>query len=247
MAIIWFAGFYGYAKLRTYSSLIHGNKDGLEVEKLTKGILLLVLWLPVSSVISAILNYFALKHPSWLATVTIINHYISLLLPLVGFVFISMGARGLSRLVKQRPSQKATNVMTLLTIYTGLLYFRFVATTNDRLMVYHMSIWLILTTLVAPYIYMWAIGLMAAYEIYLYRQKVSGVVYRKSWGFLAFGLGWLIVMSIIVQYLTTLTARLNDISIYGLLAIIYSLLIVLSAGFVLIALGARRLQKIEEV
>jgi hypothetical protein len=94
---------------------------------------------------------------------------------------------------------------------------------------------------------MWAVGIFAAYNINLYRQKVAGIIYRRSWGYLAMGLGWLIVTSIIFQYLTTLTARLTHLSIYWLLAIVYILLLVLSAGFVLVAIGARKLKKIEEV
>jgi hypothetical protein len=247
LSAIWFAGFYGYAKLRSYSQMISGNKDGDEVAKLTKGMFFIVMWLPVSSVISVILNYFAQRHPSWIPTVTVIDNYINLLLPLVGFIYIGSGARGLNRIVRKRPSYRTANVMAIFIIFIGLIYQRLVATTTHRNEVYHMSIWLIIATINAPYIYMWAVGLVAAYELYLYRQKVAGVVYRKSWGLLALGLSWLIVMSIVFQFLTTLTARLNHLSIYWLLAIIYSLLLVLSVGFILIAIGTRKLQKIEEV
>jgi hypothetical protein len=113
--------------------------------------------------------------------------------------------------------------------------------------VYHMSIWLILTTLAAPYIFMWFTGLPATYELYRYSRKVRGIVYRKSWGLLAFGIGWLIVVSIGLQYLSTVTGRLGNLSIYWLLIIIYSLLLVLCIGFILIATGTRKLRKIEEV
>jgi hypothetical protein len=247
LAAIWFAGFYGYAKLRDYSRLIRGTKDGSQVEKITTGLLLVVLWLPVSAVISAILNYCVTKNAALLPAVTIIENYISLIFPLVGFVFISVGARGLSELVRQRPSQGVINAMVLLLVYVGLVYYRFVATTPNRDAVYHLHIWFILATIAAPYIFMWFTGLLASYEIYHYRQKAAGVVYRKSWSMLAIGLVWLIMTSFVLQYLTSLSARLAGLSIYWLLVIVYSLLLVLGVGFVLIALGARKLQKIEEV
>jgi hypothetical protein len=247
VAAIWYAGFYGYAKLQAYSKLIEGNKDGAEVAKITRGLFLLVTWLPVSSVVSVVLKYYGQRHIEWLPAATIISNYVNLLLPLVGFVFIGLGASGLARQVKQRPSYRAINFMIILLIYVSLIYYRLVATTSHRASVYHMSIWFILSTLVAPYIYMWAVGIFAAYNINLYRQKVAGIIYRRSWGYLAMGLGWLIVTSIIFQYLTTLTARLTHLSIYWLLAIVYILLLVLSAGFVLVAIGARKLKKIEEV
>jgi hypothetical protein len=246
VAAIWFAGFYGYAKLHTYSGLIKGDKDGKQVAKLTKGIFLLVMWLPVSSVISAVLNYFSMKHPGLMPAAIIIKNYVNLLFPLAGFIFISRGARGLSELVRQRPSYLAANAWILSLTYVGLVYYRLVATTYHRADVYHMPIWLILTTLVAPYVYMWSIGLLAVYEIYHYRRKVKGVLYRKSWDFLALGLGWLVLASIILQYVTTLSAHLAHLNIYWILLIVYSLLLLLSVGFVLIAIGTRKLQRIEE-
>jgi len=247
LAGIWFAGFYGYAKLRTYSQLIRGSKDGKPVAWLTHGILLLALWLPISMVISAILNYISLRHLSLLPATTIIDNYIGLLFPLAAFLFISKGARGLTDLARQRPNFWALHVVAIVLVYIGLIDAHLVAATSNRDAVYHLSIWLILTTLVAPYIYMWLIGLIATYELYRYRLKAQGIVYRSSWTLLSLGMGWLIVLSIALQYLTTITSRLSSLSIYWLLIIIYSVLLVLSVGFILIAAGARKLQKIEEV
>jgi hypothetical protein len=245
VAVIWYVGFYSYAKLRAYVEPI--RKDGKHVARLTDGIFLLVMWLPVSSAISSVLKFVAMHHTGFIPAAAIINNYISLALPLAGVVLIGLGARGLSEIVKQRPTHIAISILAALLIYIGLVYYRLVATTDHRASVYHMSIWLILLTVVAPYIYMWFMGLLATYEIFNYRLKVAGVVYRSSWKLLALGIGWLILSSIAVQYLTTLTARLNSLSIYWILVIVYSLLLVYSIGFVLIALGARKLQKIEEV
>ncbi len=247
LAAIWFAGFYGYAKLRNYTLLIKDDADGEQVAKLLKGIFLLVMWLPVTSVISAVFNYIASKHTGLLPAATIIENYISLLFPLVGFILISLGARGLSQIVRWRPTFNEANVLAVLLIYIGLIYFHLVASTPNRDTVYHMSVWLILTTLVAPYLFMWYLGFMATFGIYHYHQKVKGAVYKKSWSLLALGLGWLILMSIVFQYLTSLSARLSHLSIYWIVAILYSLLLVLSVGFVLIAIGTRKLQRIEEV
>jgi hypothetical protein len=246
VAAIWYAGFYSYAKLHQYVESIKGDKDGKQIDKLSKGIFLLIMWLPLSSVISAILQYVVTKHPGALAAVTIIDNYINLLLPLGGFILIGMGARGLSELTRRRTTYRAANLLAVVLVYIGIIYYRLVASTPDRTAIYHMTIWFIALTLIAPYIYMWFTGLLATYEIYSYQKKVVGVVYRKSLRFLVLGLGWLIVTSISFQYLTSLSARLSRLSIYWLLVIIYSLLLVLSVGFVLIAIGTRKLQKIEE-
>jgi hypothetical protein len=248
LAAIWFAGFYGYSKLRQYAQLISKERDGKHVAMLTRGIFLMVMWLPVSATVSAILNYVASHHLGLMPAVAIIENYLNLLLPLLGVVLIGIGARGLSDIVKQRPTHLANSILIVVLIYTGLIYYRLVGTTANRESVYHMSRWLVLLTIVAPYVFMWFTGVLATHEIFNYRQKVAGMVYRSSWKLLALGIGWLMVLSIAVQYLlTTLVSRLNHLSIYWILVIIYSLLLVYSVGFVLIALGARKLQKIEEV
>jgi hypothetical protein len=248
LAAIWYVGFYAYAKLHNYERLIQKAKDGKQVAWLSKGMFLMVMWLPVSSVVSSVLNFFARHHTGFAPAAAIINNYLSLAIPLAGVVLIGIGARGLSEIVRQRPTHLAINVLSILLIYIGLIYWRLVVTTENRGAVYHMPITLILLTIVAPYIYMWFNGMLAVYEIFNYRRKVAGVVYRSSWQLLALGLAWLMLLSIVVQYLTTtLVTRLNHVSFYGVLVFIYSILLVYSVGFVLIALGARKLQKIEEV
>jgi hypothetical protein len=247
LAAIWGAGFYGYVKLRAYVKLVHDGTDGKNVKVINRGIFLLVMWLPVSEDISTVLNYFAIRHQHMVPVVTIIDNYINLALPLAAFIFIGMGARGLSVLVERKYTYYISSLLMLAVAYVGIIYAHLVAATSNRTLVYHMSLWLILLTIVAPYVYMWFTGAMAAYEVHSYQRKVGGLLYRRSWNLLAFGCGWLIVTSIIFQFLTTLSARLGQLSIYWILAIIYSLLAVLSVGYVLIALGAARLQKIEEV
>jgi hypothetical protein len=247
LAGIWFAGFYGYYKLHTYARIIQKSKEGKCIAILCKGLLLLVLWLPISSVSSSVFNYIATKHTGMVAAATIVNNYINLILPLAGFIYIGRGANGLNKFAKQHISYRATCALAIMLVYIGLIYYHLLISTKDRPEVYHLSIWLLLITLIAPYIFMWFLGFLAAYEIYCYQRNVAGIVYRESWKFLGLGIGWLILTSIAFQYLTTLSARLSDLSLYWVLAIIYSLLLILSLGFIFIAIGASKLQKLEEV
>ncbi|HET8991660.1 MAG TPA: hypothetical protein VFN31_01330 [Candidatus Saccharimonadales bacterium] len=248
LALIWGAGFYGFAKLRAYSRTIGKQKDGKPVRIITNGIFLIVMWLPVSEVISVILRFIGTHHAGFMPAATIIDNYIYLLLPLAGFILLGVGARGLSGLIKAKHNFFLTNFLYLVVVFAGVTYAHLVATTKDIGLVYNLSIWVILLTIVVPYMYMWVTGATAAYEIYNYQRLVSGVLYKRSWSMLAIGCGWLIIGSMFFQYVATvLGSRLNTLSIYAVLAIIYSLLAVLSIGFIFIALGAARLQKIEEV
>jgi hypothetical protein len=94
---------------------------------------------------------------------------------------------------------------------------------------------------------MWLIGTRSFYELYKYRLKASGVIYRKFWSLLAVGIVWILVVSILIQFLTTINSRLDKLSLSSLLVLIYILLILLAAGFILIAAGVNKLKKIEEV
>ena len=247
LAGIWYAGFYGFRRMQTYSYLIKGDVDGQQLARFKSGLLILSLWLPITTTLSTILNYFDLKQPGLVPAYTIIENYINLIIPLAGFSYISLGARGLTEIINKRPSYKATNLMFIVLIAASLIYYHLVATTHNRGEVYHMSIWFIMFSLALPYIYMWSIGLLAAYEIYIYSSKVKGIIYRKSWHLLDIGLSWLILVSIAFQYLSNVFYDLDHLSIYVILLIIYSVLLVLAIGFMLVALGTKKLQKIEEV
>jgi hypothetical protein len=178
--------------------------------------------------------------------VTIIDNYLSLILPLAAFIFIGLGAHGLRLMVRQYISFYIINALALLVFYIGVVYQHLVIVTANRNSVYHLPFWLILLTIIVPYIFMWFVGLVAAYSLYSYSQKVKGIVYKKSWNFVGTGIGWLILTSMGLQYLTSLVAHLAHLSIYWALAIVYSILIVVSVGFVLIAIGAKGLRAIEE-
>jgi len=247
LGFIWFIAFRGYAQLAAYAEMIRKEKDGQQVGRLSQGVFLIAMWLPISSVTSSVLNYIALHHHSFTAAASIISNYVSLFVPLLGFIFVSLGAHGLSGIVRKQPTYRALNILVLSLIYGGLLYYHLVATIPHRDLVYHMSIVWIFATLVAPYLYMWYLGLKASYEIYGYQRKIRGEVYKQAWRRLGFGLGWIIGTSVIFQYLTTVTWHLLDLSIYGLLAVVYGLLLILALGFLFISQGTQKLQRIEEV
>jgi hypothetical protein len=245
---IWFCATYGFYIFRQYYQLIKKTKDGEALSKVTAGIGFLAFWFPITSVYNTYTGYLVERHASLAGSIAISQDYLSLLIPLLGFILIGIGARRLIDIVKQRPSMGGINALGIILILIGVLYVYLVTNTHNRLnSTYHLSTMYILITLVVPYLYMWLIGLLSFYEIYLYRAKVPGILYRQSWRFLALGLGALIVISITIQYLTTISERLTKLSLNWVLMVIYLLLILLAIAYIFIALGVRNLKKIEEV
>lgn len=246
--IMWFAVAYGYQRLHTYSQLIKGNKDGKQVARLSNGLFVLAIGIPLNSILSSTLALVARHHPSFTAGATIISNYASVLYPLVAFIFISMGARGLVTIAKVRTPLVASNIVMLVGITLGVVFCDLIARSHQDLFVnYHLSYSLVMLTLAIPYLYIWFLGLFAAMDIYFYSRHVAGVVYRHSWNQLALGLGAVIVLDIALQYLSTLSTWLSDLSLPRLLLLLYVLLLLLVAAFIMVALGTKKLIKIEEV
>lgn len=245
--LIWFAGFYGYEKLHAYVTKIRHAKDGKHVALLSMGIGMLVLWPPLSSIFAS--GFQQLTSGRELQTVGVIfNEYFNMLWPLVGFILMSLGARGLTDMAKLRPTNRAINIFAVILItlsvgYTYLVTYAYHESPDS----FRMPFWLVLFTLVVPYVYMWFIGLMATHQIRLYQRKVAGVIYRDSWRLLSLSVGAIIILQIIVQYTNTLLSKLTKLPLQRYVLILYVVLILLSVGYILLARGAKRLQKIEEV
>jgi hypothetical protein len=244
---IWFTGLYGYQKLQAYTRYVRDHKEGQRLMELSRGIMILVWWLPITSTLSAALNLYARWHSSFLAAATIFNNYLSLLFPLAAFWFISHGSRSLSELSRERPSQRNIHIMAAGLIVGSVLYGFLLANAREHLWtIYHTPLWIVMLTLAVPYVFTWYLGLTAAFDIHVYTRKVKGLIYRKGWNYLALGVVWIIVTIVVLQYVTAVSAKLSDMSLGWILALVYAILAIMAVGYVFIALGAKKLTKIEE-
>jgi len=247
LVIIWFAAFYGYYKLHSYGRLIKQAKDGRAVMKLSYGLLALAVGLPLNSVLSAIFHLISLHHPAFTAPAAIISNYVAVAYSLVAFIFVSIGARGLSNISKSRLPLLVSNVLMLVVVALGVALCALIGRGHQNVeTAFHLTAPQIMLTLALPYVYAWLLGVFAIAEIYLYSRRVAGVVYRNSWNQLAFGLAGVIIFDILLQYITTLSSWLTNLSLSRLLLLLYVLLLLLASAFIVAALGTKKLVRIEE-
>lgn len=247
LAAIWFAAFYGYERLRRYTHLVRNSPDGKPMAAVSRGILFLALSLPLSSIASSMFTFITTHNPQFRSTGVVLSNYLSALLPLLGFLCISMGARRLTILAKARPRLLATDLAVLIVIILGIVFCCLIVGDKSNLQsAYHLSPELLMLTLGVPYMYTWFLGLFSVVELYTYSQRVGGVVFRKGWWLLISGLASVIVCTILIQYITTLSTWLNSLSLGGILLLLYVLLFLLSLAYIVVALGAKQLTKIEE-
>lgn len=253
--VIWFVAFFGYIKLKNYSQIIIKSVDGKALSRISDGLLVLAIGLPVSAILSRILGYIGRSQAHLLPTTTIASIYIDLLIGLLATTIIFIGAKHLvdtvNNKIKTEPSYAV--MISLALVGTPFIYLtltnpvrQFPSEELGRA-AYYLPDALIVITVILPLLVAWYMGLTAVYYILAYRKYVKGVIYRSALGFLASGLVFIILARIAIRYLTSLNTVISQWSLNYLLIAVYILLVLIAIGFMLIAKGTKKLKMIEEV
>ncbi len=246
--VVWFGAFYGYASLQTYSELIRKTADGQAFSTISRGVKWLAWGLPASTIVTSVLGGIVHGHPQLTATAFIILHYIPLVISLFAFTYISSGSHMLMDITKSRPTLSSIRLAVGILSIIGVLYtYLTLQDAGPSGAPYYMPVWLVVITVIIPYLYAWFIGLIAAYEIYIFSKRAKGFLYKRALDGLAAGMAIATLTSIILQYIGSDTTHIRKITLNGVFLGVYVILILYAVGFVLIALGAKRLRKIEEV
>ncbi len=254
LIMIWFMAFLGFINLKEYSTLIRKDPDGRAIKRLAYGFSILVIGTPFYYLLTSTTNYWN-RNGAHLASTTIITNYAGIALYLGAFGVIGWGAASLLKSARVRSNFIENRLFmsgygVLAGVYTYLAMtnpVRRIPSASVPKAAYYLPDWLIATTIVLPYVLTWLLGLYTAHAIYLYRRTSAGIIYRRAFGLVALGITEVVVTSVVLQILTSYTASLNNLSLKPLLGVVYLLLIIIAIGYILIALGAKRLKKIEGV
>lgn len=248
---IWAVAFYGYARIKEYASLIHNAPEGKAFQYVANGMMWLAWGLPIPALISLVVTGIANSHPGFYAASVIVTNYANLLVPVVALHILSTGSRTLLEQTKLRITNRSTKLLVFSFVLLGAVYCYYVfrnlhghANSDNP---YYLPSWLLLFTVVVPYLYAWFVGLLAAYEIRLVSRHSQGVLYRRGLQLLSMGLLVTVSSSIGLQYLRSILPRNGRLSLGYTLLLIYAILVVIAVGYALLAAGAQRLKRIEEV
>lgn len=247
---IWMSALYGLLRFREYAKVVEDTKEGKAFKYIALGITLLAFSLPVAGMVSSTLGAIAVRNPGFLVGSIIIKNYINLILPACGLLLLNKGSNELLSTLKRNkapawPPFSLPAVIVLSSFYTWCITTRAFGFTGDA--GYYLPNWLILATLAVPYLYVWCRGLLSAYRLFVYRRNIRGQVYKNSLTALARGVTTIIVLSILTQLITTISARLSRLNLTPILLIIYVLVALNAVGYGLLAYGAKKLKQIEEV
>ncbi len=256
LVIIWTTAFYGFIRLQQYAQHVQPGHDGIFLSKVAHGLMFLALSMPLGSISSSLSNYIAARRPNLMPLAVILNNYLSLILVLIGFYFIYRGASGLVSLLKKRSQYSSHErfIMTMFLVISGVYSYltltnpaRQFPTASVHRPAYFMADFPLVLTIVIPYLFVWFFGIRSVYYVYLYRKRIKGVLYRDALGLLAAGLSLVIISSMILRYLVSLNTLFSSLTLKILLLVLYALVFVMFAGYLLIARGVKQLQRIEEV
>jgi hypothetical protein len=247
--MVWFTAFFGCAALADYAEKVQDTREGKSYVKIAKGLTWLSWGLPVSSCLNTLLGGLSRLNPNFQSGALIISHYIYLLIALAAFTFMSDGSRGLRDIVHKLPSKGIVRLMMVASTFASVAYCALTArqVRIQHLNSYHLPLWLILLTIIIPYLYAWQMGFFAVFEISQYRRTVRGLLYKQGLGLLASGATFTIVASVALQFLTSSSRYLRRIELNWRLVAAYLIMITFAIGFILITAGASKLKKIEEV
>ncbi|MDQ5972030.1 MAG: hypothetical protein QG553_189 [Patescibacteria group bacterium] len=254
MTILWSVAAYGLVQLVTYWRTIRHTKDGEGIKYLTLGLGLIAFRMPITSIIAAIFGNMFITHPSLTSTAVIFNNYLSVIVAVAGFSLIGFGSEKLVNLTSKRPHKFVTFGLPLLALALVTAY-TFMAIGRGGYQVpppksrasFYLPGWLIVSTIIVPYAYAWYRALTATYNLRAYSLGVKCVVYRESLQWMSRGIGMVVVNSIILQLIGARGGQLNKLRLAPLLFMGVFLICSISAGYGMIAYGAKKLKRIEEV
>lgn len=249
---VWMIAIYGHRSLKQYTMSLGKAKEKKSFEHLSNGVMVLAFSLPLASLLPLFLKEVLLVGEDMLATRVILGNFINLALFAVAMFMISAGARGLVKTFKKYseyanliPPYLAFILITVASVFSWLVTDR--PTPELGLSrAYYLPEWLLLPTIVAPYLVAWTVGLMAAYHLNIYNQKVGGTIYRSAFSDLAKGVTGVIIVTMAIQLLNAMTLWVSSLGLASILFILTVLIFVYAVGFGYIARGANKLRKIEE-
>jgi hypothetical protein len=251
--IVWLLAFYAYSRLNSYAITLKKTPSYKALKTLSKGILLLALSMPISSILSRFLNLFEGYNQTFYHVTIIITNYINLFLPFAAFIIIYYSAKKITHRAQINYSLASSKFLILIYVVAGVIYSyeTLKAFSGNSLIsinnVYHLPVFIFIITILIPYLYSWFIGLTTSYDINAFATKLVGVIYRRALYFISLGLATVIISLIASQYVTTITPTYGHLAFnfHTILSIVFK--VITGIGFYLLAHGANKLIKIEEL
>jgi hypothetical protein len=251
---IWLTALMTVVRFQHYAHQVSGSPEGAGFKKLAQGLGLLFLTL----ILPAFLNLFSTYFPDSLEVqklTTIVTNYVTVILYLWAFWQLFRASQELNT-AATTPAPKRLKPAVIGTVAVLVLLYSWAVFHNDFRTVsvdplvrptYFLPDWLIIFTVMIPYIVVWLWGSLTIANIRHFARHVPGVVYRPAFLSVARGLTGIIGLLIVLQFLSQGAALFSQAKLSTILAVIYLLLIIIAVPYLFLARGGRQLSAIEDV
>lgn len=249
--LIWIVALGGYLSLRNYARSIRQSSDGSSLLWLAYGLFWLVLWLPVNTLLSSLLKHLTAMHPGFTITAQRIDAYVSIVMLAIAYVLMYIWSQRIlmTELTKDKKRRPSLARPVFYVVYAALsalyIYLVFRGPVGHGQVVPYLPDSMLLLTVVVPRLLMWFFGLQAIWNLYVYTRYVPGLLYKAAFKYMTIGLGLVTVALVLLGYLSTMHSIAN-LDLQHILVIVYGLLVIMAGGFVVMMVGARKLQRIED-
>jgi hypothetical protein len=255
VAAIWFIAFYGFINFKSYSQIIKDEVDGKGLDKIASGLSILAMGMVVTSILSAATSYWTATHPEHIPAGVIVRNLVSVVIAVSAYSLMYKGATILRNTTKTRENsvRRIAFYITYAAFALGYAYLTLnrddkrIAATELRRGSYYLPDWLIIAAVVVPYLVAWLLGIVAVVNLGDYKHNVKGIIYKEVLAKLSMGIAVVVLAAIGVQILGFISESFLEASLQKILGIIYLLLAFIAAGYVLIAIGAKKLKKLEGI
>ena len=254
--VAWLAAVFAVTRFKRYAFMLRGSAEHTAFKYLSISLTLLMLVLIVPSFINVYASYYP-EVEMVQKVIVIVRTYFTILLYFGAFWFLFKGGVLLNKTIEfdPLPLRKLRTALivimaALTTLYVWAIFHNAYRTVTDNPLIrptYFLPDWLIVLTVLIPYLIVWTIGGLAIVEIRLFARQVSGVVYRKAFNLVSYGAFTIISFAIGLQLLSQAALAFSYSSLKLILLIVYALLLLIAVGYGLLARGARALTAIEEV
>jgi hypothetical protein len=254
---IWVALMYAILTFYRYAKQIEGSKDSRGFLLIAYGLGAMLAGMIASGLlsnVSVLMSERSADPASVKTNFVILRNYVSVTAALGTYWCFYRGSQSLLASIKSRfnaAKQYLTVVFPFLVL--AVVYLALIFSNPERRVSHDSAInptfglpdVLIVFTVALPYLAAWFMGLLALLGIYRYQIKVPGIVYRILFRNLVVGMTLVIGLTIILQLITQFAGFWADKGLGAILLIIAVIYFVIIAAFLIVARGAKQLNKIE--
>lgn len=250
---VWCVALFSYISLHHYAEKITDTTEGDGFRAMATGMRWIAWGLLVPALASAFLNAIANVHPGFSVTALVTTNYLYVIGTLLAFSYFNSGAHSLAQNSNIHFSSRHIRLLTGVLVSISVLFCFLVASKmhgmdlGDSYNAYYLPNIIIWITVVVPYLYAWFLGAFAVTELILIAQRTSGVIYKKALQLLASGMVLIIFSLGALQYFRSIIPRTGHLTIGSALITAYAIYALLIVGSVMLAIGARRLKRIEDI